>query len=106
MSQFSPTLLVSSNDAANPDTVALGTGGGTSYEISNCGKQSVFVMVNDGAAVEILPRSEGTVAAANNAVISKLEFYVASGRVRFQSLSPGALPPSKVVCKVEITKHS
>jgi len=106
MSQFSPTILVTSNDPATPDTVTLGTSAGTAYEITNRGKQTVFVMVNDGAAVAILPRSEGTVAAANNAVISKLEFYVASGRVRFQSLSPGALPPSSVACLVEITKHS
>ena len=106
MSQFSPTIFVTSSDPANPDTINIGAGGGTAYEITNRGKQVVFVMVNDGAAVTILPKSEGTVAAVANAVITKLEFYVPAGRVRFQSLSAGSLPASKISCKVEITKHS
>lgn len=106
MSQFTPTFFVSSNDPASPDTVLVGTNGGTSYEVENCGKHPVFVMVNDGAAVQILPRAEGTVAAVNNAVITKLEFYLATDRVRYVSLSPGAVPAGKVVCKVEIKKHA
>ena len=107
MSQFTPTFFVSSNDPASPDTVTLdATDAGTSYEIENCGKYPVFVMVNDGDAIQILPRSEGTVAAANNAAITKLEFYLAADRVRYVSLSPGAVPAGKAVCKVEIKKHA
>ncbi len=110
MSQFSPTFFVSSNDPASPDVVDLGAGAGTAYEVANCGKYPVYVaVVSAGGAtspVTILPRSEGTVTADSNAVMTGLEFHIPSARVRYAALSPGASPPHKAVCKIEITKHS
>ncbi len=106
MSSFSPTFFVSSNSPGAPDVVNLGTGAGTAYQVTNLGKYPVYVKANGGPAALILAQSEGTVAAQGNVEVTTLSFYVASSRVRYQSLSAGASPAGKVTCKIELTRQA